>query len=79
VYDVAQALDNPFARTVGMVRELPHPSRPDFRVLANPIKLDGSRPPSRLAPQLGAHTRELLLEVGYTDAEIDALRARRAV
>ena len=27
----------------------------------------------------GEHTREILLELGYTDAEIDALAAERVV
>jgi len=75
VYDLAQALDNPFAHSIGMVRALPHPARPDFRVLANPIKLDGERLPSRRAPQLGEHTDEVLAAAGLMPAEIEALRA----
>jgi crotonobetainyl-CoA:carnitine CoA-transferase CaiB-like acyl-CoA transferase len=78
VYDLAQALDNPYAGAIGMVRALPHPARPDFRVLANPIKLDGARLPSRRAPRLGEHTDSLLREAGYSDAEIAALRERGA-
>jgi crotonobetainyl-CoA:carnitine CoA-transferase CaiB-like acyl-CoA transferase len=78
VYDLPQALDNPYAHAIGMVRALPLPARPDFRVLANPIKLDGERLPARPAPGLGEHTGDLLREVGYTDTEIDALRAQGA-
>jgi crotonobetainyl-CoA:carnitine CoA-transferase CaiB-like acyl-CoA transferase len=78
VYDLAQALDNPYAGAVGMVRALPHPVRPDFRVLANPIKLDGARLPSRRAPGLGEHTDALLRDAGYSDTEIAALRERGA-
>jgi crotonobetainyl-CoA:carnitine CoA-transferase CaiB-like acyl-CoA transferase len=78
VYDLAQALDNRYAGSIGMVRALPHPARPDFRVLANPIKLDGARLPSKRAPGLGEHTDELLREAGYSDAEIAALRERGA-
>jgi len=57
------------------VRSLPHPARTDFRVLANPIKLDGERLPSRRAPALGEHTDEVLAEAGLTAAEIEALKA----
>jgi crotonobetainyl-CoA:carnitine CoA-transferase CaiB-like acyl-CoA transferase len=78
VYDLPQALDNPFAEAVGMVRVLPHPARPDFRVLANPIKLDGERLPSRLAPSLGEHTEELLRDAGLSPDEIEALKASGA-
>jgi crotonobetainyl-CoA:carnitine CoA-transferase CaiB-like acyl-CoA transferase len=75
VYDIGQALDNPFARAVGMVRTVPQPARPDFRSLANPIKLDGERLPSNPGPGLGADTDHYLREVGYTEAEIGRLRA----
>ena len=78
VHDLAQALDNPYARSIGMVRELPLPSRANFRVLANPIKLDGERLPARPAPGLGEHTDELLREAGYDAAAIAALRAEGA-
>ena len=75
----AQALDNSFALAVGMVQTVPHPLRPDFRVLANPIKLDGDRLPAKRGPALGEHTAELLHEVGYSDGEIAALRANGAI
>ena len=79
VNDMAQALDNPFALAVGMVQTVPHPLRQDFRALANPIKLDGARLPAKRGPALGEHTDELLREVGYSDAQIAALRASGAV
>jgi crotonobetainyl-CoA:carnitine CoA-transferase CaiB-like acyl-CoA transferase len=44
VNDVAQALDNPFVHALGMVRNAPHPARPDLRVLASPVRIDGERP-----------------------------------
>jgi crotonobetainyl-CoA:carnitine CoA-transferase CaiB-like acyl-CoA transferase len=78
VYDLPQALDNPFAAAIGMVRPLPHPVRPDFRVLANPIKLDGERLPSRRAPRLGEHTEEILGDAGLTAAEIESLKSSGA-
>jgi crotonobetainyl-CoA:carnitine CoA-transferase CaiB-like acyl-CoA transferase len=43
VLTLDQALDNPFLRTTGMIREVSHPARPDMRVLGNPIKINGQR------------------------------------
>jgi crotonobetainyl-CoA:carnitine CoA-transferase CaiB-like acyl-CoA transferase len=79
VYDMAQALDNPYLRTIGMVQTVPHPVRPDFKALTNPIKLDGRRLPSRTAAALGANTDELLKEAGYDDAGLAALKAAGAI
>jgi crotonobetainyl-CoA:carnitine CoA-transferase CaiB-like acyl-CoA transferase len=60
VYDVAQALDSPFARRLGMVETVPHPDKPDLRVVANPIKVNGERAPLSAAPTLGADNEALL-------------------
>lgn len=75
VLTLPQALDNPFAKSIGMVRGQPHPDMPAFRALANPIKLDGLRLPQRPAPKLGADTDEILRGLGYDDAALAALRA----
>lgn len=45
-----------------------------------PFTLDGQRLPVRLdPPRLGQHSRALLAGVGYDDAAIDGLFARRLV
>jgi crotonobetainyl-CoA:carnitine CoA-transferase CaiB-like acyl-CoA transferase len=62
-----------------MVRTVPHERREDFRTLANPIKLDGERPPSRAAPSLGADTDTLLAELGFSTEQIAALRRSKVV
>jgi crotonobetainyl-CoA:carnitine CoA-transferase CaiB-like acyl-CoA transferase len=76
VHDMAQALENPFPTSTGMIRPTPHPLRPDFRTFANPIKLDGQRLAARTAPALGADTDAVLAELGYSDADIAAMRTR---
>jgi crotonobetainyl-CoA:carnitine CoA-transferase CaiB-like acyl-CoA transferase len=60
VYNVAQAVANPFVETVGMVRNVPHPAKPDFRLLANPLKVDGERLEQRVCSALGADNEALL-------------------
>ncbi|MDG2243329.1 MAG: CoA transferase [Rhodospirillaceae bacterium] len=79
VYDMAQALDNPFVDEIDMITEVNHPDRPGLRVLNNPIKLDGKRVPIRHAPKLGADTDVILKEVGYDDENIAALRDAGAI
>ena len=47
---------------------------------ANPIKLsDAPFEVRRLAPRVGEHTAEIMREVGYSDADIAALRDAKAV
>lgn len=43
VLSVRDALENPFVAEVGMIADVPHPIRPDMRLLANPIKFDNQR------------------------------------
>ncbi|MGE0583230.1 MAG: CaiB/BaiF CoA transferase family protein [Steroidobacteraceae bacterium] len=79
VYDMEQALDNPFVERTGMVQDTPHPQKAGFRALANPIKLDGGRLQGRVGSALGADTRAVLREIGYADGEIDALARERVI
>lgn len=79
VYDMAQALDNPFVAEIGALQTLPHPQRADFRALANPIKLDGKRLPSRVAAALGADTHAVLNELGYSQQDLETLAAKQVI
>ena len=75
VYDLAAALDSPYLAEREMIQTVSHPVRGDFRLLANPIKIDGERMPGEAAPQLGADTDAILRELGIAQSEIDSLRA----
>ena len=75
VYDIPQALDNPWIADIDMVAEVDHPGNPGFRVLANPIQINNQRLPSTLAPALGGDTDSLLAELGYSTEEIAAMRS----
>jgi formyl-CoA transferase len=80
IYTVPEALADPHARARGMVQELDHPVAGRVKGLGNPVKMSASPPTMRkAAPLLGADNDVILAELGYTPAEIDALRARRVV
>ena len=79
VYDVAQALENPFVQEQGCIMEAPHPARGTIRTVACPIRLPGEAPRVGIAPALGEHTDALLGEIGYDAARIARLREAGAV
>jgi crotonobetainyl-CoA:carnitine CoA-transferase CaiB-like acyl-CoA transferase len=54
VHDLDAALANPFVTEIGMVADVPHPARPDLRLLANPLKINGQRPSQSVCRALGA-------------------------
>jgi len=62
VYDIAQALENPYVAEVEMVYAEDHPGLEDgtIRLLASPYRINGERLKGGVAPELGADTDELL-------------------
>lgn len=76
ILTLPQALDNPYLAETGGIQTLSHPAAPDFRVLSNPIRLNGTRIPAELAPALGADTRPILSALGLSPATLTDLAAR---
>ncbi len=54
VLDIGEALANPFVAEIGMVATVPHATRDDLRMLANPLRINGQRPSQRVCRPLGA-------------------------
>lgn len=80
VNSIGEALAHPQVAARNMVVELDHPRAGRTHALGFPVSLSES--PARVtrpAPTLGQHTREILAESGYADAEIDALIAEGVV
>ena len=73
VYDVPQALDNPYFVNRGGIRTVPHPDKPDLKVLASPIRTSGPVQ-NRPAPKLGADNDDILTELGYDASAIRKLK-----
>jgi crotonobetainyl-CoA:carnitine CoA-transferase CaiB-like acyl-CoA transferase len=60
VYDIKQALENPFPMHTGMIGTVPHPDRGGLRVLASPIRINGRRLEQRAGSAAGADNDALL-------------------
>jgi len=80
VNSIGEALSHPQALARGMVVDLVHPQAGATKALGCPVHFSAT-PTSvtRPAPMLGEHTREVLAEAGYSDAEIDAFAAEGVV
>ncbi len=78
VHDLAGALDSDFLGERGGIRTMPHPDKPDFKLVANPLRV-GAEIPDRPAPKLGADSAAILAELGYDADEIAALEAAAAI
>jgi crotonobetainyl-CoA:carnitine CoA-transferase CaiB-like acyl-CoA transferase len=48
-------------------------------MVASPVRCGSEEPPAHPAPGLGAHTEELLQEIGYDNARIGALRNKKVI
>ena len=80
VLDVIQMHADPQTQAREMVVEVPHSRWERCKTLGAAVKFSAT--PSdvkRGAPVLGEHTREVLNEYGYADAEIDTLAAAGVV
>jgi alpha-methylacyl-CoA racemase len=74
VFDLDEALDSELVRARKMVVEVEQPELGAVRLLGAPLKLSRTpADPTRAAPALGEHTREVLGEAGIPDDEIEAL------
>ncbi|MEN3294660.1 MAG: hypothetical protein V7642_3913 [Burkholderiales bacterium] len=80
VQDIGQALEHEQTRAVGMVIDADAPGGETTRALGLPVILDGQATPATgVPPRVGENTRAVLLECGFTSAEVDALIEKGAV
>jgi crotonobetainyl-CoA:carnitine CoA-transferase CaiB-like acyl-CoA transferase len=84
VASVGEMLEHPQTRARDMVIEVEHKEIGTVRSLGTPLKMSGSDPEAAQgkrpgAPTLGQHTREVMLELGFRDVEVDRLMATGVV
>jgi len=80
VYGYADLVEDEQIRHNGTFVEYEHPTEGQVKTPGFPIRF--SKTPStvdRGAPVVGQHSRDVLIEAGYTDSEVEALLAKGAV
>lgn len=80
VQDYDAIANDPQVLANGYIVDVPRPDGDPLRMVATPVQM--SRSPARiqgLAPEHGQHTEEVLLEIGYSWDEIEALRSSGAI
>jgi crotonobetainyl-CoA:carnitine CoA-transferase CaiB-like acyl-CoA transferase len=77
LYNVAEVIDDPQVKHLGLIEKLEHPAAGELKFVGGPVRFENlirerSTPPPLLGEQSGAVLREL----GYPDDAIADLRAR---
>ncbi len=80
INDLQEVFHDPVVKHLGLIAETDHPVAGRVRAPGIPVRMDLT-PPSvrRHPPLLGEHTDEVLGELGYSGAEIEALRREGAI
>jgi formyl-CoA transferase len=79
ILSMEELLHEPSLRATGTVVEVDHPTRGKYLTVGNPIKLSDSPTEVTRSPLLGEHTAQVLGDLGYAAADVEALRANQVI
>jgi crotonobetainyl-CoA:carnitine CoA-transferase CaiB-like acyl-CoA transferase len=71
---------DPQVAHLSMTQTVEHPALGPLAIVRNAVRMTGAQDTVRTpSPDLGGHTDEVLKELGYSPAEIHALRAQAVI
>src|SRR5688572_16572791 len=80
IYTIDQVFADPQVQHLGLAAPVKHKTRGDIHLVNSAINFEGLPRKIRTAtPDAGEHTNAVLKSVGYSDADIDKLRANGAI
>jgi len=80
IYSIDQVFADPQVEHLGIATPVEHPKWGATHFVASPLNMTGVEKSVRsIAPTRGIHTAEVLADLGYDAAQIEALRARRVI
>lgn len=74
IYDVEQALTNPFVTENGKIQSIYRKNGGEIKILKPPIHCDNELPEFKQAPEMGQDNYNILSELGYSAADIKQLK-----
>jgi len=80
IYPIDKVFDDPQVRHIGAAASVKSAKLGEIRIVSQAVKL--SRTPASIAtapPEIGEHTAEVLGELGYDEAGIEALRNKKII
>jgi crotonobetainyl-CoA:carnitine CoA-transferase CaiB-like acyl-CoA transferase len=79
IYDLRQALENPYVAERGLIQSISLAGFGEYRMVASPVRCSGAATPAHPAPKLGEHTEDILGGLGYDAGRLAALRKARVI
>jgi crotonobetainyl-CoA:carnitine CoA-transferase CaiB-like acyl-CoA transferase len=74
LYDVAEVLDDPQVKHLGLIEEVEHPAAGKLKFVGAPVRFDNlAKDQAAPPPLVGQHSENILRELGHDDAAIQDL------
>ena len=74
LYDVAEVLDDPQVKHLGLIEEVEHPKAGKLKFVGGPVRFDDlAKDKTQPPPLVGEHSERILRELGHNDAAIQQL------